>query len=78
MLSTLGWIGNIALVWGIWEIGNRRRVAHLITCVGESCWIVKSIATGQYDLAAICAVFFALAARCWFKWAPEVTADAAV
>lgn len=72
MISLLGWVGNIALVWGIWEIGNRRRIAHLITCVGEACWIVKSLWTGQYDLAVICAVFFVLAARCWFKWGGDV------
>lgn len=72
MIALLGWIGNLALVWGIWEIGNRRRVAHLITCVGETCWIFKSVATQQYDLAVICTVFFVLAARCWFKWGGDI------
>lgn len=67
-MALLGWVGNIFLVWGIWEIGNRRRFAHLLTVVGEAAWIVKSIAVGAYDLAAICTVFLVLAARCWVKW----------
>ncbi len=67
-MSTLGWIGNVFLVWGIWEIGNKRRFAHLLTVVGESAWIVKSLIVGQYDLAFICAIFLVLAARCWVKW----------
>lgn len=68
MISLLGWIGNIFLVWGIWEIGNKRRFAHLLTIVGEASWIVKSVALAQYDLACICFVFLILAARCWIKW----------
>lgn len=70
IVSLLGWAGNILLCWGIWEIGNKRRVAHLITVVGEAAWIVKSVAVGQWDLAFICVIFLALAARCWVKWAP--------
>jgi hypothetical protein len=68
MIALLGWIGNVFLVWGIWEIGNRHRFAHLLTCVGEAAWIAKSITVGAYDLACICAVFFVLALRCWIRW----------
>lgn len=69
----LGWVGNFFLCWGIWEIGNKRRRAHLITVVGEACWIVKSLMPGTWlpDLAFICAIFLLLALRCWFKWAGE-------
>ena len=68
MISLLGWIGNVFLIWGIWEIGNKRRFAHLLTIIGEVAWIVKSLALQQYDLAVICAVFAVLAGRCWVKW----------
>lgn len=68
ILGTLGWIGNIFLCWGIWEIGNKRRRAHMLTVVGEAAWIAKSLWIGQYDLAVICCVFLGLAWRCWIKW----------
>lgn len=68
MTALLGWVGNVFLVWGIWEIGNRRRFAHLLTVIGETAWIAKSLIVGQYDLAFICVVFLVLAARCWVKW----------
>jgi hypothetical protein len=67
-MSYLGWAGNVLLCLGIWEIGNRRRRAHLITVVGEAAWIIKSFSVGQYDLAFICCVFAVLAFRCWVKW----------
>lgn len=68
MLSLLGWIGDVLLVWGVWQIGNKRRIAYLITVGGELCWIIKSLVLGQYDLAVICVIFTVLALRCWFKW----------
>lgn len=73
MISLLGWLGNIFLIWGIWEIGNKRRFAHLLTMIGEAAWIGKCLLlTPQvWDLAFICAIFFVLAARCWVLWAPE-------
>ena len=68
MIPLLGWIGNIFLCWGIWEIGNKRRFAHLLTVIGEVAWFIKSMVQQQYDLAVICIVFTFLAARCWIKW----------
>lgn len=71
MISALGWVGNVFLCWGIWEIGNKRRYAHLLTVVGELAWIVKSLMVREYDLAVICGVFTFLATRCWVKWGTE-------
>ena len=71
MIALLGWVGDVLLVWGIWEIGNRRRIAHLWTVGGEVCWIIKSLVLGQFDLAIICVVFAGLAFRCWVKWGQE-------
>ena len=70
---TLGWIGNIFLIWGIWEIGNRRRFAHILTVVGEVAWIGKCLLSTpkMWDLAIICTIFLVLAARCWIKWGKE-------
>jgi hypothetical protein len=74
LLSTLGWIGNVFLIWGIWEIGNKRRWAHLLTVVGELAWIGKCMLSEPrvWDLAVICSIFLVLAARCWVKWGLDV------
>lgn len=68
LISILGWIGNILLLWGVWEIGNRKRLAHIITILGEGAWVWKSILLSQWDLAVMCVFFAILAARCWVKW----------
>lgn len=68
LISVLGWIGNILLAYGVWEIGNKRRRAHLITMVGEVAWIWKSVLLAQWDLAIMCVFFTVLAGRCWVKW----------
>jgi hypothetical protein len=67
-ITFLVWVGNLLLCLGIWEIGNRRRVAHLYSAAGELAWIIKSLYGGLYDLAFMCVVFLVLALRCWFKW----------
>lgn len=70
LVRVLGWIGDVFLVWGVWEIGNKRRIAHLLTMIGELAWIGKSLLVGgQWDLILICSIFFVLAYRCWVKWA---------
>jgi hypothetical protein len=71
MIAYLGYLGDVFLVWGVWQMGNRQRYAHLVTVVGELCWIVMSLARGEYELTFICVLFAALAFRAWIKWAPE-------
>lgn len=73
MIGLLGWIGNVFLVWSIWEIGNKRRFAHILTMVGEMAWILKCLMSAPkiWDLALICTIFFILAGRCWVKWGTE-------
>lgn len=68
MTLWLGWLGTVLLMIASWNIGNKRRFAHLITIVGETCWIVKAVATGQYDLAVVCVLFAVLASRSWLRW----------
>jgi hypothetical protein len=73
MISTLGWVGDVLLLWSMWEIGNKRRFAHLLTMLGEAAWIGKCLLVSphQWDLAVICGAFFILGLRCWLKWGTE-------
>lgn len=70
LIKILGWTGDVFLIWGIWEIGNRRRWAHLLTIIGEGAWIGKCLLSDPitWDLAVICTIFGILAAMCWIKW----------
>jgi len=74
LTSILGWAGNVAIVAGLWGIGNQRRGAFLFSIVGESAWIVKSTINRQWDLAFICVIFAALAIRSWVKWGSKCVA----
>lgn len=67
-MTYLGWIGNVFIVAGLWGIGNKARHAFIASVIGEVIWLVKSLYFEQYDLAAMCVVFAALAARSWWKW----------
>lgn len=67
----MGWIANALIVIGLWKIGDRWRHAFLFSIAGEILWSVKSLLSGQYDLAFICIVFCALAFRNWIRWGRE-------
>lgn len=68
MIGSLGWIGNVLIVIGLWKVGDKWRHAFLFSIAGEVLWTIKATMTGQYDLAIICAVFCVLASRNWWKW----------
>lgn len=75
LVNILGWIGDVLLLWGVWEIGNKRRYAHLLTIAGELAWIAKCllVTPPTWDLIVICACFTVLAARCWVLWREVIT-----
>lgn len=70
LVNILGWVGDVLLLWGVWEIGNKRRYAHLLTIAGELTWIAKCllVTPPTWDLIVICACFTVLAGRCWILW----------
>ena len=70
-MSLIGWLANILIVIGLWQIGNRKRTAFLFTITGELIWTIKAFVFEQYDLAFICAIFCILAVRNWIKWKSE-------
>lgn len=73
----MGWFANVLLVVGLWMVGDKVRWAFLFTIIGEAIWVCVAIARAQWDMAAICAVFAALAVRNWIKWASEPAKEVA-
>ena len=67
----LGWIGNILILVGVWNLGNRKRIAFLFAMAGESLWLVNALAAGWFDLAFISLVAVGMACRNWIKWGPQ-------
>lgn len=67
-ITLISWIGNIAIVLGLWFVGNKKRWAWYFSMVGESLWIAFSLATHLWSLAFICCVFLAMAVRNWIAW----------
>lgn len=70
----MGWIANILIVIGLWQVGSKVRNAFLWTGVGEALWFTHAVHRGLYDLAALCLVFAGLAIRNWWKWGQDETA----
>lgn len=69
------WLANALIVIGLWQIGEKRRIAFLFTLTGEAVWTVASLMQGMYDLASICALFAVLAAVNWWKWRDQPTPE---
>jgi hypothetical protein len=64
-----GWLGNLFIVVGLWEVGNKKRSAFIWTMIGEAFFAVH---TGpiKHDWPIFVAVliFFSLAVRNYLKW----------
>lgn len=69
-MEIIGWIGSAFLLAGLAFVGGKRRDGFLLGLIGEVLWVVKAIATDQYDLASICAVFALVYVCNWFRWRP--------
>jgi hypothetical protein len=67
-VSLLKWIGNIAIVIGLWKIGDKWRHAFLFSIAGETAWIIAALHSQDYALATICTIFNIMAFRNWIKW----------
>jgi len=63
-----GWIGNLLILIGVWNLGNRKRIAFLFAIAGESLWAANAWAAGWYDLMFISMIAVLMAGRNWIKW----------
>jgi len=64
----MGWLGNILILTGAWNIGRKRRWGFLLAICGSACWITQGLMTGQADLAFIETAMSAVAIRNFILW----------
>lgn len=64
----LGWIGDLFIVAGLWDVGNRARRGFLFSAFGESAWIANACLRSDWALTAICVVFLLMAIRNYVLW----------
>lgn len=63
-----GWVANILVLAGWWQIGGGRRHGLLLGVAGSVMWVWIGVTTGQCDLAFIEVALAALGVRAWFLW----------
>lgn len=66
-----GWIGNVFIVWGLWQVGNKVRAAFIYTMIGEAFYFVHVALRRDWAILAAVTIFFSLAARNWWKWGQD-------
>jgi hypothetical protein len=71
MTPYLGWIANAVIGVGLVSLSPRRRWPFACMLLGESLWVFHAIGNRQHDLAAICAVFAAIALKNSLTWNKE-------
>jgi hypothetical protein len=67
-MGQLGWLGDAFLVFGMYELGNKRRNGFLASIIGEFLWILAASSRHQWDLVAICVIFAVMAAKGFYTW----------
>lgn len=67
----MGWIGNVFIVVGAWNVGHKRRWAFLLSMIGGCCWIAEGTRIGRLDLIAIESLMFLMALRNFIKWGTD-------
>jgi len=64
----LGWIGNVLIILGAWQLGHKRRWAFLITFTGGLFWVSEGIRLAKPDLIFIEVVMGCVAIRNFIRW----------
>lgn len=63
-----GWLGNVLLITGAWQLAHKRRHAFLITMCGGACWLIEAAKTGRADWLFIEIVMLLVAVRNYWHW----------
>ena len=64
----LGWIGTGLLLAGAWGVGNRARLAFLLSITGEAIWTANAYRRSDWALATVCVAFGLVALRNFLAW----------
>jgi len=68
LLEIIPWIGNILIVIGLWQVGNKKRYAFILSIAGELLWVGYALQKNLNSLTVICLIFATIASINWFKW----------
>jgi len=71
-----GWVGNVFLILGHFQIGWRQRIAFVTIGVGEACWVIRSLEIGIWDGVFLGIVFLGIQVINWRKWSNEDSKEA--
>jgi hypothetical protein len=64
----MGWLGNVLLLFGAWNLAHKHRWAFLFTIAGGCCWLFEAAKIGRADWVFIESVMLCVALRNFVKW----------
>jgi hypothetical protein len=65
----IDWVAMLLTFVAIYLLGNKSRNGFATMMCGNTCWVVVGVLTGSVAMIAANAVFLAMNARGWFRWA---------
>lgn len=73
-MTVIGIVATIMLLVSAWLVGQKNRVAFILTILGELLWVYEAVLMERYDLVVLCVVFAVIAAHNWQLWGKKVSA----
>jgi hypothetical protein len=64
----MGWIANLCVLYGAWQIGHRRRYGFLFTICGCIIWASIGVTLCRADMVFIESVMGCVALRNFWLW----------
>lgn len=65
------WVAMTFTFVAIYLLGNQSKAGFATMMCGNTCWVVVGVLTSSIAMVLANAVFFAMNARGWMKWASE-------
>lgn len=68
---TLGWLGNILILFALWQIGQKKTSGWIFSITGNIIWCIYAYQLDMWDMAFIDVVTLVLATYNWWKWSTD-------
>jgi hypothetical protein len=65
----IDWVAMVFTFIAIYLLGNQSRTGFATMMCGNTCWLIVGMLSGSIAMVIANAVFFAMNARGWIKWA---------
>jgi len=65
----IDWVAMFFTFIAIYLLGNQSRAGFATMMCGNTCWLIVGMLSGSIAMVIANAVFFAMNARGWVKWA---------